>query len=562
MHASSARRYRILEVLGTGGFGTVYRAEMTTSAGLRREVALKVLNERAAADEHAAARLRDEARILSNLNYIGIVRVDDLLQLDGRWTMVMELVDGVDLERLLERSGPMPPSVALELVASVARTLHAATLATDAAGRALELVHRDIKPANILVTTGGITKLLDFGVARAQLDEREAATQEAIVMGSLPFLAPERFGFEDLPAGDVYALGAVFYEALTGERFGRTRLSETGHKQKLREALHTAWEQLPPEGRKPLLEFCALALAFKHQRRPTAAAFAARADELARAAKGPTLAAWAAEHVTHALKSRGHAPADGLCGAVLTEVASQNTLVVTREEIGLVIPPAPVSAEPPTEPPPAARPSTETPTDDPATPPPTHRLGVLFAFGALGLALSLGGMLAWERLRAPPPPPRVAFPELPEGPRLTLDDVVAAAPEPADTEPVASEAPTATPPSAEGPSDDPDEIEVTEEVPADASPWDPVRTQPSHPTRALGPRGHVLVLGEAEHAYLVGASGQVEPGPVSPGVYTVFPSFPGGFTVKGPDISVMDGQTVVVRCVEKTRTCAVDPEGR
>ena len=116
MQPTPSRRYRILSVLGAGGFGTVYRAELITSGGLRREVALKVLNERAAANDQAAARLRDEARILSSLHHGGIVRVDDLVQLDGRWTMVMELVRGIDLDRLLETSGPLPVSVALELV--------------------------------------------------------------------------------------------------------------------------------------------------------------------------------------------------------------------------------------------------------------------------------------------------------------------------------------------------------------------------------------------------------------------------------------------------------------
>lgn len=572
MQVPQTRRYRIIEVLGVGGFGTVYRAEVVTGVGLRREVALKVLNEKAASNEEAAARLRDEARILSNLNHVGIVRVDDLMLLEGRWTLVMELVRGVDLERLLELFGPLPPAVALEVVASIGRTLHAASLATDPGGTPLNLVHRDVKPANILVTTGGITKLLDFGVARAQLSEREAATQKAIVMGSLPYLAPERYGFEDLPAGDVYALGALLYECLIGKRFGRTRPSEDHHREKLRDALRAAWELLVPDYREELLQLCADSLAFNPEWRPTARELAVRATELRRDVPGPTLAEWAEDRVNEALGlSRGLA-ADQLCGAVLTQMSSLNVVAQAglgdREAIQLVrttepqgfgpepdaAPPPPIEAlvaPPPVEArvdPPVVAPIPGPPPPVPEPPRRAWPLLVVAVSALVGLALVIGARL----LAQEDPAPRRAA----DGPQLTLEDVAAPdepAPPIVDTG-LRPEAPAperdAAPPPAPKPPPQPSRIN-----PELRDPWDPVESTSASP---LGPRGTVMVLGDLESALLLGPDGQHPAGPVKPGTYTVFPSFPGGYRVKGPTVTVVDGQTVVVRCSAKTRTCAPD----
>ncbi|HJN77698.1 MAG TPA: serine/threonine-protein kinase [Myxococcota bacterium] len=326
MQPAQGRRYRILEVLGSGGFGTVYRAEVLTVTGLRREVALKVLNENAASNEDAAKRLRDEARILSNLNHFGIVRVDDLLQLDGRWTMVMELVRGVDCSRIVRSVGPPPASVSLDIVSGVARTLHAVSKATGPDGSKLALVHRDVKPANILLTEGGAVKLLDFGVARANVESREAETQQAYVMGSLPYLAPERYGFEDTPAGDVYALGCVLYELFVGKRFGRTRPSRRQHRVKLRDGLHDAWESVAPDMREDILPILGEALAYEGEDRPAPRDLATRIEALRHRASGPTLADWAEKVVGELVRAGREVEADSMCGRVLTENLSAESM--------------------------------------------------------------------------------------------------------------------------------------------------------------------------------------------------------------------------------------------
>ena len=577
MQPTPSRRYRILSVLGAGGFGTVYRAELITSGGLRREVALKVLNERAAANDQAAARLRDEARILSSLHHGGIVRVDDLVQLDGRWTMVMELVRGIDLDRLLETSGPLPVSVALELVESVSRTLHAATTARGPDGEELSLVHRDVKPANVLVTTAGITKLLDFGVARAKLSDREAATQEAVVMGSLPYLAPERFGFEDLPAGDVYALGATFYEALTGRRFGRTRPSQNGHQEHLRDALHQGWELIAPEAREPVMQLLVRCLAFDPKERPTAKALASQCGELRRRVSGPSLADWAEQRVQAVLDQPQPQHTDELCGAELSETPSaglsgqalsagadrEPSGRMRRPELLLGVPITaanPVAA--PTTPPRPAAPKPVTPSggvapsvetkDDPITadlaapaplhsrpaPPPPAAQGssgwqVVALAGSLGLLIGVSVWLIASSLRGP-----TLAPAEPQPPNAGLTLTELAEPEPPAEEPA---------PPAEEPAP------PAEDASADAEPAPDAAVKAPKPKAK--PRTAILVKGDAEFVQLVGAAGNARPGNVAPGTYTLFPSFSGGYRVKGPTVTVAEGQTLSFECKSATRVC-------
>jgi len=152
----SGRSFELQRELGDGAFGTVSLADMLSLGGFRKEVALKLLKPDWDAASDAARRLRDEARLLGRLRHRHIVKVDDLVRLEGRWAVVMEYVPGVDLERLLawanETAESVPPAAALEITGAMAQALDAAWNGPGDQGSALRVVHRDIKPSNVRLT--------------------------------------------------------------------------------------------------------------------------------------------------------------------------------------------------------------------------------------------------------------------------------------------------------------------------------------------------------------------------------------------------------------------------
>lgn len=239
------RRYEVLEALGTGGFGTVYRARYQGEGGFSQMVALKVLNPEMAKIDEVASRLRDEARVLGLVRHRAIVQVHRLVQFDDSWTVVMELVEGADLGLVLKAGVIVPVGPMLEIMAEVAAALHVAWTTTGPDGRPLHLLHRDIKPSNIQVTSVGEVKVLDFGIARADFDEREAMTKK-LAFGSTEYMAPERLDLMDGPASDVYSLGSVAYELLTRTQFGRTSATRERHEPRLKRNLARLREELAP----------------------------------------------------------------------------------------------------------------------------------------------------------------------------------------------------------------------------------------------------------------------------------------------------------------------------
>jgi DNA-binding beta-propeller fold protein YncE len=200
---STVAGYRIDALIARGGMGVVYRA---THLGLERPVALKVIARELVDHEGFRERFLRESRIAARLDHPAVVPIFDSRELDGELIVAMRLVEGGDLRKLIDQRGPLPPTEALGLLAQVADALDAA----HAAG----IVHRDVKPHNILIE-GDRAFLSDFGLAKA-LGE-SGAPSTASVVGTAQYMSPEQWRGSSIgPAADVYSLGCVLYEALTG----------------------------------------------------------------------------------------------------------------------------------------------------------------------------------------------------------------------------------------------------------------------------------------------------------------------------------------------------------
>ncbi|HEU4599812.1 MAG TPA: protein kinase, partial [Solirubrobacterales bacterium] len=200
---SDVAGYRIDGLIARGGMGVVYAA---THLGLDRPVALKVIARELTDRRGFRERFLRESRLAARLDHPAVVPIFDSREVDGELIVAMRLVKGGDLRQLIDREGPLPPGRALDLLGQIAEALDAA----HAGG----IVHRDVKPHNVLVE-GDRAYLSDFGLAKA-LDESDAASSASVV-GTAQYMSPEQWrGGSVGPAADVYSLGCVLYEALTG----------------------------------------------------------------------------------------------------------------------------------------------------------------------------------------------------------------------------------------------------------------------------------------------------------------------------------------------------------
>ncbi|MEZ4320272.1 MAG: serine/threonine-protein kinase [Myxococcota bacterium] len=295
-----SRRYRILDVVGEGGFGKVYRARLEGAEGFAKDVAIKLLTDTDAPEE-VLQRFRDESRILGLIRDRAIVTVDPPTRLDGRWAVVMEFVDGTNCERLL-KAGPVPPRPAVEIVQEVARALDNVYNQIGPDGEPLMLIHRDIKPGNIQVTPGGSVKILDFGIARAQFSNRESRTTTHIG-GTFGYIAPERLEGNDGPAADIYSLGVVLAALLCGRR------PTAKNREKIEE-----WISSDPDLQK-VWELARDMQGAEPEERPTAREVEDRCAEIGPLLRGGPLRRWAEKEVHEVSLTHD----DRLVGSVLTE---------------------------------------------------------------------------------------------------------------------------------------------------------------------------------------------------------------------------------------------------
>jgi len=199
-----AGRYEILDRISEGGMATVFRARRLTDG---QTVALKILREQFASDSEFLARFEREARAVRALSHPHMVRVHDSGTDGNVHYIAMEYVEGENLKDLIRREGPLPPARAAQIAAQVADVLEYA--------HAHGIVHRDIKPQNILLTRDGQVKVTDFGIARAM--SAATITHTGTVLGSVQYLSPEQArGAPVGPSTDIYSLGVVLYEMVTG----------------------------------------------------------------------------------------------------------------------------------------------------------------------------------------------------------------------------------------------------------------------------------------------------------------------------------------------------------
>jgi eukaryotic-like serine/threonine-protein kinase len=203
-------RYELGEILGFGGMSEVHLARDTR---LHRDVAVKVLRADLARDPSFYLRFRREAQNAAALNHPAIVAVYDTGEAETTAGplpyIVMEYVDGVTLRDIVHNDGPMPPKRAIEVMADACQALNFS--------HQHGIIHRDVKPANIMISKTGAVKVMDFGIARALADS-SSVTQTAAVIGTAQYLSPEQAKGEPVDArSDVYAVGCVLYEMLTGE---------------------------------------------------------------------------------------------------------------------------------------------------------------------------------------------------------------------------------------------------------------------------------------------------------------------------------------------------------
>ncbi len=214
--------YILLEKISTGGMAEVYKAKKKGVKGFEKIVALKKILPHLAEDEEFIEMFIDEAKVASKLNHPNIAQIYDLGKINSSYFIAMEYVLGKDLKSILRKikkeKKPLPPiEISSYIVMKIAEALDYAHRKVDENGRPLNIVHRDVSPQNILISYEGEVKLVDFGVAKASIKAHQ--TIAGSLKGKLLYMSPEQARGENIDGrSDIFSLGAVFYELVTGEK--------------------------------------------------------------------------------------------------------------------------------------------------------------------------------------------------------------------------------------------------------------------------------------------------------------------------------------------------------
>ena len=215
-------RYELVEVAGRGGMADVWRGRVRGDSGFIRDVAVKQMHQTLASQPQYVAMFIEEARLGSSLQSPNVAEVHDFVHDRGNYYMVLEWIEGIDLGTWVRHQISKGEQPRWELIAAVGvgvlRGLAAAHERVGPDGRAAPIVHRDVSPHNVLLTTRGMVKLIDFGLALAP-DRSQELTDPGIVKGKMSYLAPEIVaGGRPQPASDQFATGSVLWEALVGRK--------------------------------------------------------------------------------------------------------------------------------------------------------------------------------------------------------------------------------------------------------------------------------------------------------------------------------------------------------
>ena len=276
-------RWEIVRRLGSGGMADVYLAQARGEAGFEKLVAIKVMHGHLARNQRAVDHFLDEARLAARVSHPNVVAIQDLGKIGDDYVIVMDYVEGVDLERLLASARiaqrPVPLDVALGILCRICDGLHAAHKATAPDGTPLGIIHRDVKSANVLVSKQGGVKVVDFGIAKATAQAHHTVAGET--KGTPSMMAPEQRvgGGVDVRA-DVYSLAAVAFEVLTGHavNLDLAALAHLGIENWPHLPLPSSLRaNLPPE----LDQILLTAMSFEREKRPTdCAAFEATLEQV------------------------------------------------------------------------------------------------------------------------------------------------------------------------------------------------------------------------------------------------------------------------------------------